>query len=124
MVDIDTFLQQVFKFYHYSPLNKQGLRDAGKAVNIDVVMPVKATGTRWVQHRERALRIIIRDWSAMIQHMVQMAALGDRHRRGEQTDKAKGLLKTRFKCKVCSIYVHVCRIFSNHIIIEFSLSKK
>lgn len=63
---------------------------AGKALKITVRKPSKATGTRWVAHRERALEVVQQDWPALVEHLLQVK-LADKQERGR---KAAGLYDT------------------------------
>ena len=83
---IDKFLMNLYKFYHNSPLNMSRLMEAGKALNIIILRPVNLSGTRWAPHRHRALLAVCRDWSAIANHLSQVA-LGS----NDTAAKAKGL---------------------------------
>ncbi|XP_035666594.1 zinc finger protein 862-like [Branchiostoma floridae] len=82
----------IYKFYHYSPLNWQGLKNAAEALHIQVLKPPKATGTRWLPHQERALKAITRDHPALVQHLGQLVEHGQLGS-GDSRDKAKGILE-------------------------------
>ncbi|XP_038066737.1 zinc finger protein 862-like [Patiria miniata] len=83
---IDAFLSSLYKFYHYSSLNMDGLMEAGKALKITILRPGNIWGTRWVPHRHRALLAVDRDWLALANHLSQVA-MGT----NETAAKAKGL---------------------------------
>ena len=90
MEHLDTTLQNIYKFYHYSPLNWHGLQTSGKSAEIKVRRPVNIMGTRWVSYRLRALTVIDSNWKAMVQHLNQVSIL----EKSEKAPKAKGFLLT------------------------------
>ncbi|XP_078610753.1 zinc finger protein 862-like [Branchiostoma floridae x Branchiostoma japonicum] len=89
---IHDMLSNLYKFYHYSPLNWQGLRNAAEALNIAVLKPVRATGTRWLPHLERAVKAVCRDFRALVQHLGHLEEIGDTGTK-DSRDKARGILQ-------------------------------
>ncbi|CAH1264204.1 ZNF862 [Branchiostoma lanceolatum] len=113
----------VYKFYDNSPLNWQGLKNAGEALNIQVLKPTKASGTRWLPHQERALKAITRDHPALVQHLgelVEQGAVGS----GDSRDKARGILEvvksvkfvlfTLFLASYLDLVCSVSRVFQDN----------
>ena len=64
----DDIMEHSFKMYHKSPLCWQGLKEKGNELNLVVLKPTKLKGTRWVAHRERALKVVLVDWPVLVQH--------------------------------------------------------
>jgi len=87
---IEKTLQELYKFYHYSPLNYVGLKLSADALNVKVQKPVNIMGSRWVSYRERALQVLEKNWLALVQHMDQVIIEG----KGDKASKARGFVKT------------------------------
>jgi hypothetical protein len=66
MDTVNNFLENIWKFYKYSPQNWVGLKEAGVALGITVKKPSKAKGTRWVAHKERAIEVVSHNWPALV----------------------------------------------------------
>ena len=64
----DDIMEHSFKMYHKSPLCWQGLKEKGDELNLVVLKPTKLKGTRWVAHRERALKVVLVNWPVLVQH--------------------------------------------------------
>ncbi|XP_078666292.1 zinc finger protein 862-like [Branchiostoma floridae x Branchiostoma belcheri] len=82
----------IYKFYHNSALNWQGLRNAGEALDILVLKPVRASGTRWLPHQERALKAVMRDFPALVQHLGHLVEHGEVGSK-DSREKANGILQ-------------------------------
>lgn len=54
----DTLLE-LYKLYHKSPLCWSGLQEVGQVLQVKILKPTKLAGTRWVEHRHRALKILL-----------------------------------------------------------------
>ncbi|XP_067668118.1 zinc finger protein 862-like [Haliotis asinina] len=85
---LEKFLDDVYKFYHYSPLNWTGLQETGDALGIKVVRPVNIYGTRWAGHRHRALQALNTDYVAIHTHCTQVSI----NSKGDSASKAKHIL--------------------------------
>ena len=90
MSTVQTFLEELRKFYHNSPQNWAGLKEAGEALSITVKKLTRASGTRWVAHTEQAIEAVIHNWSALVEHLMQVK-ITDKADRGR---KAAGLYNT------------------------------
>jgi phosphotransferase system IIB component len=87
---MDEFLEDLYKLYHYSPVCWHGLQEAGQALGVSVVKPVNVFGTRWLPHRERAIKAVERNWKALVTHLEQVALEDGR---SERKNKAQGFLR-------------------------------
>ena len=59
---LEDTLIELYKPYHKSPLCWSELRQVGQMLQVCVHKPVKLVGTRWIAHRERALKILLAGW--------------------------------------------------------------
>lgn len=84
--DIDFFkslegiLVDLYRLYHKSPLYWSELQQVGEMLQVKVVKPVKLTGTRWVAHRERALKILLDGWQGFVVHVSDSTGLNSLQR--------------------------------------------
>jgi hypothetical protein len=69
---MQTLLQGLYLFYHYSPLNRQNLKRAFDACNVKPLMPTRTDGTRWLPHTEQALEHLWGGYSAIKMHLQQV----------------------------------------------------
>ena len=53
LTEVDTMLQKLYKFYHYSAKNWEGLQTCSQALAVSIRKPPNIMGTRWIAHRER-----------------------------------------------------------------------
>ncbi|XP_070579845.1 zinc finger protein 862-like [Ptychodera flava] len=66
-------LDQLFKFFHKSPKQTGGLKEAFQALDKQVIMPTRVGGTRWIGHTQRALQNMIKAYPALMRHLSQVA---------------------------------------------------
>ncbi|CAB4034812.1 zinc finger 862-like, partial [Paramuricea clavata] len=64
--DINEMLQNVYSFYKRSPKKMVQLEGLGEALEMAVSMPVKASGTRWLEHKIRAMNWISKNYGLLI----------------------------------------------------------
>jgi hypothetical protein len=67
--DINEMLQNVYSFYKRSPKKMVQLEGLGEALEMAVSMPVKASGTRWLEHKIRAMNWISKNYGLLIAHL-------------------------------------------------------
>ena len=76
-------LELVYKTYHYSPKSQRELYELGAELDVAVLSPSRAKGTRWSPHIQRAMAVMLRPakgdapaWSiaTVLQHMEHLAA--------------------------------------------------
>ena len=53
---LEDALLQLYKLYKW-PLCWSGLQEVGEMLLVSVLKPAKVTGTRWIGHRDRALKL-------------------------------------------------------------------
>ena len=53
--------------------------------------PEKANGTRWIDHKLRAITKLILNWTVVVMHLMSYAE--DNSNRAEDKTKAKGILR-------------------------------
>ncbi|XP_046574539.1 zinc finger protein 862-like [Haliotis rubra] len=99
---LDKLMEDVYKFYHYSPLNWTGLQETGEALSIKVVRPVNIYGTRWAGHRRRALMALNTDFIDIYTHCTQVSMTN----RGDSGAKARHILD-RLKLLEFVLFMHM-----------------
>ena len=69
-------LQLIWKTYHYSPKSMRELQSIGTELGINVLKPTQVSGTRWLPHISRALKVLVTpgkdgsgQYSAVVYHM-------------------------------------------------------
>ena len=70
---LEDTLVDLYRLYHKSPLCWSGLQQVGETLHIVVLKPVKLVGTRWIAHRQRALKILLDGWQGFAVHTSQVA---------------------------------------------------
>lgn len=69
---LDIFLQQIYKFYHYSTLNRGLLNLTAKVMEVRRFIPLRTGGTRWVSHTKDALTNLLNGYSVIVQHLLEV----------------------------------------------------
>ncbi|XP_019351597.1 sperm flagellar protein 2 isoform X2 [Alligator mississippiensis] len=90
------FLQNIYYFYHNSPLNKSNLKSAYEAFKLHLALPSKIGGSRWLPRLQTALQILLKGYAAIVLHLSKIQ--GDPSATNHQ--KVKGFLKLLLKMEV------------------------
>ena len=90
LAKIDDFLLSIYKFYSYSPLNWQNLKETGIPLNVKVLKPVNVKGTRWIPHHERAVKVVKHNWPCLLAHLDSVSQHGQSN---DAKAKATGFLR-------------------------------
>ena len=85
---IDDTLSKMYSIYHRSGKRLRRLREIGKNAGVSVIRPPRAQGTRWIDHKRKALVAMERNYSVIVDHLNELGAT-------QTTDAAKmnGYLK-------------------------------
>ena len=74
-------LQLIWKTYHYSPKSTRELQSIGTELGINVLKPTQVSGTRWLPHVSRALKVLITpskdgsgQYAAVLCHMEHLSS--------------------------------------------------
>ncbi|XP_006116559.1 sperm flagellar protein 2 isoform X2 [Pelodiscus sinensis] len=89
-------LQNIYYFYHNSPLNKTNLKSTYETLKLRPAIPSRIGGTRWLSRLQTALQILLKSYPAILLHMSKLQ--GDPSTSHHQ--KVKGLLKLLLKMEV------------------------
>ena len=90
---IDEILTRMCTFYQRSPKRLRELKTVGKTLGVSVVKPAKSEGTRWIDHKRKALTTMDRNYAAIITHLEDIAS-GERDDiKADDVAKVKGYLK-------------------------------
>ena len=57
--DVKEMLQGIWKHYHYSAKAVRELKELAESMEVRAYKAIKADGTRWVPHMQRALNILL-----------------------------------------------------------------
>ncbi|XP_053399135.1 zinc finger protein 862-like [Mercenaria mercenaria] len=93
---VENFLLSVYYFYRNSNLNRAMLKESFKSLGINVVLPTRVGGTRWISHLKLAVGCYLKGYKAISQHLSQLQNPDDRVYATEKGNKAKALSKTVF----------------------------
>ena len=72
--EISAMLVNLYYVYENSPKRLRELKSIGEIMEESVNKPVKAQGTRWLQHKSRALHILLSGYPVITAHLEAMAA--------------------------------------------------
>lgn len=68
----EKLMQNLFKFYKMSNLNRSNLKEACKTANVKQLVPTRLGGTRWVPHTLRAINNLWQIYPALVLHLSQV----------------------------------------------------
>ena len=85
-----TLLTGLYYMYRNSPLNRTNLKNAFQCLKMNVKLPTRAGGTRWVGHILKALDHFLDGYPALRLHLEQLAASKEK---SDSKSKAVGFLK-------------------------------
>lgn len=66
-------LRQLFSLYQKSPKRLRELRKLAETYEESVDKPVKASGTRWIDHKVRAVTVFLENYGLYMQHLEQVS---------------------------------------------------
>ena len=69
---LSDLLLGLFYFYHNSPLNRSNLKRTAEALGVQVYMPTRVGGTRWLDHTLRALTNLLKGYQVLVEHLGQV----------------------------------------------------
>ncbi len=72
-LDVTNLLENIYKFYHNSSLNRSMLRLSAKAHGVTGI-PTRVGGTRWIPHLYLALVNFWKLFPALVQHLGEVLA--------------------------------------------------
>lgn len=88
MTEMSTMLSNLHSMYEKSPKRLLELRRMADIMEETVRKPEKASGTRWVQHKSRALKALILGYAVIVGHIQAMAS---------EASSLKAVDKVKFK---------------------------
>lgn len=68
-------LQNMYYFYHNSPLNKSNLKLAYEALKLRAAVPSRIGGSQWLHRLQMALQILLKGYPAVVLQMSKVSAL-------------------------------------------------
>ena len=106
--EIDQIMMQLYYMYRRSTKKWKELQAVGEALEENVVKPVRAQGTRWVDHRRKAVLAISRNYTCLITQFEDMASGERSDITGEDQAIIKGYLR-QLKSHKFVLYLHSYR---------------
>ena len=73
MDEITTMLTNLYYVYEKSPKRLRELKAIGEIMDTSANKPEKAHGTRWLQHKSRALHTLLSGYPVIVSHLEAMA---------------------------------------------------
>ncbi|XP_046840401.1 zinc finger protein 862-like [Xenia sp. Carnegie-2017] len=70
---VDEILRQLFSLYQKSPKKLRELKKLAEVYGETVYKPIKASGTRWIDHKVRATKVFLENYGMYMQHLEQAA---------------------------------------------------
>ena len=90
MDNVTEALTMIYYYYKGSPKRNKEVKDIADIIDEQFKRPEKANGTRWVDHKLRAVTKMINNWNLIYIHMSNYVE--DHTNRAEDRAKAKGIL--------------------------------
>jgi hypothetical protein len=69
---VTTMLTGLYYFYHKSSVNRSRFRRSAIVLELQLQIPTRIGGTRWVGHLHRAIQCILASYPAIVPHMQQV----------------------------------------------------
>jgi hypothetical protein len=92
---VDDMLAKLYSLYHKSPKKMHELKQLHDLLDFDfeegAVKPKRASGTRWIEFKLSALRIVLDKYGVYIQHLENLSS--DKDVPGKDRQKIKGYLQ-------------------------------
>ncbi|XP_052223803.1 zinc finger protein 862-like [Dreissena polymorpha] len=96
-------LTSIFYFYRGSSKRCKEAAEIAEVMDTHFTKPERCNGTRWVDHKLRAISKLIKNWKVLVMHMMNYAE--DHSNGSEYRAKAKGILKKMMQFKFLW-YIH------------------
>ena len=90
---IDAFLTLYASFYRKSPKRVRELNNMADVLDEKILRPSRADGTRWVDHRRRALHALVRNYPTVVAHLTELGSDQRTDIKKEDAAKARGMVK-------------------------------
>lgn len=103
MENVIEVLTLIYYFYKGSSKRNKEIKTIADVMDDHFLKPGKANGTRWVDHKLRAVSKLLKNWKLIVIHMKNYAE--DVTNRGDDRAKAKGILKKLSEFKLV-YYLH------------------
>ncbi len=101
--EVSTMLVNLHFVYENSPKRLRELRNVAEIMEERIRKPERATGTRWGQHKSRAIKSLLMGYDVIVTHLESMAS-GESSVKPVDKIKFKGYL-TKFTSYKCVLYM-------------------
>ena len=71
--EVSNMLMNIYYVYHKSPKRLRDLRTVAEEMDEQVTKPEKAHGTRWLQHKKRAVKVLLNCYPVLVGHFQSLA---------------------------------------------------
>ncbi|KAL5019633.1 hypothetical protein ScPMuIL_002525 [Solemya velum] len=105
-------LVSVYYFYKGSAERNKEASDIAEIMEEQFLKPDKANGTRWINHKLRAITKLLLNWKVLIIHLGNYAE--DNTNKGEDRAKAKGIIRKLRQYKLLW-YLHFMKDLLNEV---------
>ncbi|KAJ8340716.1 hypothetical protein SKAU_G00353490 [Synaphobranchus kaupii] len=114
---VEELLSGLYVFYHKSCLNRANLKKSFAAVELNVLMPTRIGGTRWVSHLLRTSDQFLRGYKGIAHHLEEIQSPDSEGVNEVQRSKARGFLRImkdqdvlRFSCFLHDVLTHLANL--------------
>nr|XP_054763515.1 zinc finger protein 862-like [Lytechinus pictus] len=91
--EIDVILASYASFYRRLPKRVRELNEIADILEESVMRPTRVDGTRWVDHRKRAILALDRNYPIVVNHLTEIGSDQRSDVKAEDAAKARGMLK-------------------------------
>ncbi|XP_063970390.1 zinc finger protein 862-like [Lytechinus pictus] len=91
--EINSVLTSYASFYRRSPKRLRELSDMADLLEEKIHRPTRVDGTRWLDHRRRALSAFEKNYPSVVAHMNEIGSGERSDVKGEDVSKARGMVK-------------------------------
>ena len=112
---LTTVIETLVSIYYFYKGSAKRMKEADEIAEImeeQFKKPEKANGTRWVDHKLRAVTKLIMNWKIIVMHLMSYAE--DKSNKGEDRAKAKGMVKKLQEFKLVW-YLHFTKDILNEM---------
>ena len=100
-LEIEVMLSKLYYLYQKSPKRLRELRELSDAYEKSLPKPTKCNGTRWIDHKFNAMKIVFENYGSFITHL-ESRAITD-----SQALKCAGIEGFAKKWKCASYIIHI-----------------
>ena len=105
-------LQGLWKQYHYSPKAVRELKEIAESMEVRAYKAVKANGTRWVPHLQRALSVLLlKNFQVIVMHLQHLSQGRDTSL--QMQGRAHNYNKKLTSYKFVAVFIHCLTLWGH-----------